>query len=126
MSGHNILSELLDNDTGLESPNPSTGFLLKKLGLGSFQLLIPDIGYAYGWAQSICGVNFLTPKVSCFISRFCPFCFVCFNCNYQYRKLKMPFCALIFGCAIFLSDCNKKLLTSGTCTWRFRICIVIN
>ncbi|KAL1494528.1 hypothetical protein ABEB36_010112 [Hypothenemus hampei] len=65
LAGHNILSELIDSDTGLESPNPSTGYLLKKMGLGSFQLLIPDIGYAYGWAQSVCGINFLTSKKFC-------------------------------------------------------------
>ncbi|XP_030751989.1 THO complex subunit 5 homolog isoform X2 [Sitophilus oryzae] len=65
LSGHNILSELLDNDTGMESPNPSTAYQLKKLGLGSFQTLVPDIGYAYGWAQSICGIDFLTPKRYC-------------------------------------------------------------
>lgn len=64
LSGNNILGELLENDTGITSPNPSTGYLLRKMGLGSFQMLISDIGYAYGWAQSICGINFLSAKVS--------------------------------------------------------------
>lgn len=65
LSGHNILSELLENDTGLESPNPSTGYQLRKIGLGSYETLIPSIGYAYGWAQGICGIDFLTPKRYC-------------------------------------------------------------
>uniref|UniRef100_A0AAR5Q0U7 THO complex subunit 5 homolog n=1 Tax=Dendroctonus ponderosae TaxID=77166 RepID=A0AAR5Q0U7_DENPD len=65
LAGHNILSELVENDTGMESPNPSTGYLLKKMNLGLFQILVPDIGYAYGWAQSVCGINFLSPKKYC-------------------------------------------------------------
>lgn len=65
LSGHNILSELLENDTGLESPNPNTGYLLTKVGLGSFETLIPSIGYAYGWAQRVCGIDFFTPKTYC-------------------------------------------------------------
>ncbi|XP_076271786.1 THO complex subunit 5 [Rhynchophorus ferrugineus] len=65
LSGHNILSELIANDTGLESPNPSTVYQLKKLGIGSYQKLIPDVGYAYSWAQSVCGIDFLASKKCC-------------------------------------------------------------
>lgn len=65
LSGHNILSELLENDTGLESPNPGTEYQLKKMGLGAFQTLIPSIGYAYRWAQGACGIDFLNPRKYC-------------------------------------------------------------
>ncbi|XP_066140377.1 THO complex subunit 5 homolog [Euwallacea fornicatus] len=65
LSGHNILSELLENDSGLESPNPGTGYVLRKMGLSSLQSLVPDIGYAYGWAQAVCGINFLAPRKYC-------------------------------------------------------------
>ncbi|XP_050302709.1 THO complex subunit 5 homolog isoform X2 [Anthonomus grandis grandis] len=65
LSGHNILSELFEGDTGLESPNPSTGYLLRKMGITSFQTLVPDVGYAYRWAQSVCGINYVSVKKYC-------------------------------------------------------------
>lgn len=64
LSGENVLCELLPGDCGLESPNPSTVYQLKKVGLGSFSSLVPNIGYAYNWAQGICGLNFLS-KAKC-------------------------------------------------------------
>lgn len=64
MSGDNVLSELSPGDFGVESPNPSTPFQLKRAGISSFKSLIPQIGYAYSWAQASCGLDFLSKKVS--------------------------------------------------------------
>lgn len=63
LMGDNILCELIDGDTGFESPNPITKYQIKKVGVTSFQSLIPHIGYAYHWAQKICGMDFLSKQV---------------------------------------------------------------
>uniref|UniRef100_A0A6P7GLF6 THO complex subunit 5 homolog n=1 Tax=Diabrotica virgifera virgifera TaxID=50390 RepID=A0A6P7GLF6_DIAVI len=63
LTGENLLSELVEDDNGLESPNPITKFQIKKIGLTSFQSLVPQIGYAYHWAQRVCGRDFLNKKM---------------------------------------------------------------
>ncbi|CAH1105797.1 unnamed protein product [Psylliodes chrysocephalus] len=65
LMGDNILCELIDGDTGFESPNPITKYQIKKVGVTSFQSLIPHIGYAYHWAQKICGMDFLSKQMNC-------------------------------------------------------------
>ncbi|XP_023020808.2 THO complex subunit 5 [Leptinotarsa decemlineata] len=65
LSGENILSELVKGDLGLDSPNPISKFQIKKVGVTSFQSLVPQIGYAYHWAQRVCGMDFLTKQVNC-------------------------------------------------------------
>ncbi|CAH0564119.1 unnamed protein product [Brassicogethes aeneus] len=62
LSGENILNELTPGDFGLESPNPGTPYLLKKVGLGSFRNLVSQLGYAYKWVQTCCGLDFLDKK----------------------------------------------------------------
>lgn len=64
LSNESVLVELVQNDFGLESPNPCTPYQLKKVGLGSFKSLISDIGYVYSWAQKVCGIAFLTKESS--------------------------------------------------------------
>ncbi|XP_056630140.1 THO complex subunit 5 homolog [Diorhabda sublineata] len=61
--GENILRELIEGDDGLESPNPMNKFQIKKVGITSFQSLVPDIGYAYHWAQKICGRDFISKQM---------------------------------------------------------------
>lgn len=60
LTGENILNELLKQDFGTTSPNPSNQFQLQKVGLGTFHSLVSKVGYAYIWAQRICGLEFLT------------------------------------------------------------------
>ncbi|CAG9864329.1 unnamed protein product [Phyllotreta striolata] len=64
LNGENLLSELIEGDTGLESPNPITKFQIKKVGFASFRSLVPQIGYAYNWAQKVCGMDFLNKKMN--------------------------------------------------------------
>ncbi|RZC39856.1 THO complex subunit 5 -like, partial [Asbolus verrucosus] len=59
LSNESVLVELVEGDFGLESPNPCTPYQLKRVGLGSFQTLVSDLGYVYGWAQKVCGIDFL-------------------------------------------------------------------
>ncbi|XP_044253173.1 THO complex subunit 5 homolog isoform X1 [Tribolium madens] len=59
LSNESVLVELVGGDFGLDSPNPCTPYQLKKVGLGSFQSLVPDLGYVYTWAQKMCGIDFL-------------------------------------------------------------------
>lgn len=61
--GETLLGELVDGDTGLESPNSTMSHQLKKFSLGPYETLIPDIGFAYGWAQKACGLDFLNQQV---------------------------------------------------------------
>ncbi|KAJ8932500.1 hypothetical protein NQ314_014620 [Rhamnusium bicolor] len=65
LSGENILGELMEGDFGVESPNPTTPYQLKKIGVNSYQFLVPQIGYAYNWAQGVCGMDFLTKQKAC-------------------------------------------------------------
>ncbi|KRT79206.1 hypothetical protein AMK59_8054, partial [Oryctes borbonicus] len=58
--GESILNELLDEDFGTESPNPSTSYQLQRVGFTSFAALVPKLGFAYNWAQKICGYDFLS------------------------------------------------------------------
>lgn len=62
--GENILRELIEGDNGLESPNPINKFQIKKVGITSFQSIVPDIGYAYHWAQRICGRDFISKQMN--------------------------------------------------------------
>ncbi|KAB0793873.1 hypothetical protein PPYR_13493 [Photinus pyralis] len=57
--GENILKELFTGDFGLDSPNPLNQYQLKKIGLNSYQSLVPTLGYVYSWAQKVCGLEFL-------------------------------------------------------------------
>lgn len=63
LSGESILNELVEGDFGTTSPNPSNHFLLQKLGMGSYHSLVHKLGYAYGWAQKTCGLDFLSATV---------------------------------------------------------------
>ncbi|KAJ8939808.1 hypothetical protein NQ318_012808 [Aromia moschata] len=65
LSGENILGELIENDFGTESPNPTTLYQLKKVGISSYHSLVPQIGYAYNWAQAVCGMEFLAKQTGC-------------------------------------------------------------
>lgn len=62
LSNDNILTELLEGDFGLESPNPCTSYQLKKVGFNSFHTLVQDLGYLYRWAQELCGIDFLAKQ----------------------------------------------------------------
>ncbi|XP_044759989.1 THO complex subunit 5 homolog B [Coccinella septempunctata] len=64
LMGETLLGELVEGDTGLESPNSTTSHQLKKFSLGPYETLIPDIGFAYGWAQKACGLDFLSQQTS--------------------------------------------------------------
>ncbi|XP_017770927.1 PREDICTED: THO complex subunit 5 homolog [Nicrophorus vespilloides] len=71
LSGEGILNEIFDGDTGKESPNSKNQYQLDKVNLGTFESLIQKIGFAYGWAHKLCGLEFmkkpgckLTNKVS--------------------------------------------------------------
>lgn len=73
LAGESILNELVEGDFGTVSPNPSNHYLLQKVGLGSYQSLVPKLGYAYGWAQKTCGLDFLGALVSIYIVFQCYF-----------------------------------------------------
>ncbi|KAJ8913238.1 hypothetical protein NQ315_016181 [Exocentrus adspersus] len=62
LSGDNILGELKEGDFGTDSPSPTTPFQLKKIGVNSYQSLVAEIGYAYTWAQGVCGLDFLSKQ----------------------------------------------------------------
>lgn len=64
LCGESILNELTEKDYGTSSPNPSNQYDLQKVGLGSFESLVPKLGYAYIWAQKICGLDYLGSVVS--------------------------------------------------------------
>ncbi|KAL3272522.1 hypothetical protein HHI36_013998 [Cryptolaemus montrouzieri] len=64
LMGETLLGELIEGDTGLESPNSTTSYQLKKFSLGPYEILIPEIGFAYGWAQKACGLDFLSQQTS--------------------------------------------------------------
>lgn len=64
LSGENILNELIDGDFGKDSPNPVTPYQLQKCGFSSYQALVSQIGFAYHWAQRVCGMDFLIKQVS--------------------------------------------------------------
>lgn len=63
LSGESVLCELIDGDFGKESPNPVTPYQLQKCGISCYQSLVPQIGFAYHWAQRVCGMDFLTKQV---------------------------------------------------------------
>lgn len=67
LTGDSILNELLEEDFGTSSPNPSNHYQLQKLGLGSFHNLVAKLGYAYSWAQRICGLDFLSQVYITFV-----------------------------------------------------------
>lgn len=64
--GESIVGELFDGDLGTDSPNPVNHYQLQKVGLGSYNSLVHQLGYAYSWAQKICGLDFLLLQVCCF------------------------------------------------------------
>lgn len=58
-----LLSHLLEPDCGTVSPNPSTGHLLKQVGLAnksgvSATSLLAEAGCLYLWAQNLAGLDF--------------------------------------------------------------------
>lgn len=59
----------MEGDFGLESPNPCTSYQLKRVGLGSFQSLVPELGYVYGWAQKVCGIDYLNKQTNKFVTK---------------------------------------------------------
>lgn len=65
--GENVLSELFNDDSGTDSPNPSSHYQLRKVGIDSFRCLVSNVGFAYGWAQRLCGLDFIT-KVDTFFA----------------------------------------------------------
>lgn len=63
LHGDQLLNELVGlDDNGTTSPNPNTHFQLSRVGLGSFKSLVCDVGYAYVWAQHMCGLEFPQTK----------------------------------------------------------------
>jgi THO complex subunit 5 len=42
---------------------------LKRVGLGPFQTLVPDLGYVYNWAQKVCGIDFLSKKGTKYVTK---------------------------------------------------------
>jgi THO complex subunit 5 len=69
LSNESVLVELVEGDFGLESPNPCTPYQLKRVGLGPFQTLVPDLGYVYNWAQKVCGIDFLSKKGTKYVTK---------------------------------------------------------
>lgn len=59
LQGDSIIGELTEDDTGMESPNPANHYQLRKVGLNSYASVVHRLGYAYVWAQKICGLDFL-------------------------------------------------------------------
>ncbi|KAF5293697.1 hypothetical protein FQA39_LY03182 [Lamprigera yunnana] len=59
LNGENVLAELFHGDFGTESPNLNNSYHLKKIDLNSFHSLTVTLGYAYSWAQKVCGLDFL-------------------------------------------------------------------
>ena len=53
-----ILTNLFENDSGIESPNPATPYLLQKADVSDFSELALELGRPYIWAQKAAGVNF--------------------------------------------------------------------
>ena len=53
-----ILSNLYPRDSGSESPNPSTIFYLRKIGMESFSELVNLVGRPFKWAQKLSGLRF--------------------------------------------------------------------
>lgn len=74
--GENVLSELFDDDSGTDSPNPSSHYQLRKVGIDSFRRLVGNVGFAYSWAQRLCGLDFIT-EVDTYVSS--PCCFLCLS-----------------------------------------------
>lgn len=63
LQGESMVGELLEGDFGTDSPNPGNNYQLQKVGLGSYASLVHKLGYAYSWAQRVCGINFLATQV---------------------------------------------------------------
>ncbi|XP_015790808.1 THO complex subunit 5 homolog B [Tetranychus urticae] len=57
--GSHILDNLFEKDDGLTSPNIANDYQLKAARIDNFSDLSNKIGYAYKWAQTLCGLNFL-------------------------------------------------------------------
>lgn len=64
LQGDSIIGELSDGDSGTESPNPINHYQLRKVGMTSYSSVVHKLGYAYSWAQKVCGLDFLLPDVS--------------------------------------------------------------
>lgn len=58
-----MLGELFEGDFGIDSPNPSNPYQLKKIDVNSYNFLVSKLGYAYSWAQRVCGLDFLIQQV---------------------------------------------------------------
>lgn len=64
LQGDSIAGELTEGDSGTESPNPANHYQLRKVGLTSYASIVHKLGYAYSWAQKVCGLDFLITDVS--------------------------------------------------------------
>ena len=53
-----ILTNLFPDDSGTESPNPVTPYLLQRADVSGFSELASELGRPYVWAQKAAGVNF--------------------------------------------------------------------
>lgn len=63
LQGDSIVGELTDGDNGIESPNPNNHYQLRKVGVSSYASVVHRLGYAYSWAQKVCGLDFLITEV---------------------------------------------------------------
>lgn len=59
LSNSQILKDLMCDDAGLHSPDPTNSHLLQKLGMKDVASYIEDIGLPYYWVQWICGLHYL-------------------------------------------------------------------
>ncbi|KAF2897412.1 hypothetical protein ILUMI_08766 [Ignelater luminosus] len=64
IGGESMLGELFEGDFGIDSPNPSNPYQLKKIDVNSYNSLVSKLGYAYSWAQRVCGLDFLIQQSS--------------------------------------------------------------
>lgn len=70
LQGDSIVDELTEGDTGIESPNAVNHYQLRKVGLTSYASVVHKLGYAYFWAQKVCGLDFLNTDVGFTVSVF--------------------------------------------------------
>jgi hypothetical protein len=60
-----IFTELVPNDTGLESPNPSNTFMFNKVDANGIEEFLQETGKPYRWAQRLAGLEFPEiPKIA--------------------------------------------------------------
>lgn len=64
LQGDSIVGELVEGDSGTDSPNPVNHYQLRKVGLNSYASVVHKLGYAYSWAQKVCGLDYLITDVT--------------------------------------------------------------